>query len=69
MTSKEYARLEALLGKLTLKLGGAKVLIVNGYIQDGYHIGVYNSRGDCIKEGTHATIESTVKQINDNYES
>ena len=66
MTSKEYERLETLLGKLTLKLGGAKILIINGYVQDGYRIGVYNAKGDLVKQGTHATIELTVKQIEDN---
>lgn len=63
MKAEEYKKLEELMGKLTLELGGANICIVNGVVQDGYSIGVYDAKGNLIKKGLHATIESTVEQI------
>lgn len=61
MTKEDYRLLEFLLGKLETEIGN-KICIIPGYIQDGYHIGVYSSKtGEPITSATGPTIESTVE--------
>jgi len=63
MTTEEYQLLESLLSRLAAEIGG-KVCVIPGYIQDGYHIGVYSSlTGLPLKSATGATIEDTVLQL------
>lgn len=64
MTDADYRLLELLLGKLGTLIGN-KICILPGYIQDGYHIGVYKSEtGEPITSATGATIKEVVEKLN-----
>lgn len=41
MTAEEFKQLENLFSKLCLELGGNPICILNGQIEDGWHIGIY----------------------------
>lgn len=64
MTEADYRLLELLLDKLENKIGN-KICIIPGYIQDGYHIGVYDRKtGEATISATGATIKETVDKLN-----
>lgn len=63
MKKHEFEQLEKLIGKLNLEVGGKAICILNGHINDGYHIRVFGDDGNPIKQGNGATIEGTVKNL------
>lgn len=64
MTEADYRLLELLLAKLEMQIG-SKICIIPGYIQDGYHIGVYDRKtGEATISATGATIKETVDKLN-----
>lgn len=64
MTEADYRLLELLLSKLGTHIGN-KICIIPGYIQDGYHIGVYkNGTGEPVTSASGATIKEVVEKLN-----
>jgi|ERR1044072_1908465 hypothetical protein len=63
MTKEDYRQFELLLGKLQTEIGN-KICIIPGYIQDGYHVGVYSSKsGEPITSATGYNIETVVERL------
>lgn len=63
MTETDYRLLELLLGKLETQIG-PKICIIPGYIQDGYYIGVYDSKtGKPNKSASGPTIKETIDKL------
>lgn len=63
MSKEDYRLLELLLGKLEMEIGNM-ICIIPGYIQDGYHIGVYDRKsGEPHTGATGPSIESVVEKL------
>jgi hypothetical protein len=62
MTSEEFKQLETLLAKLANHLGH-RYCILPAQVHDGYHIGVYDKKGDIIVSETWMSIETTVEKV------
>jgi len=63
MTEVDFRLLELLLCKLATQIGN-KICILPGYIQDGYHIGVYDRKtGEPKTSATGPTIKETIDKL------
>lgn len=62
MKEQDYRLLELLLGQLKLELGH-NFCIVPNHIQDGYYIGIYDSKGSRFKELSGPDIKSCVDKM------
>lgn len=62
MTSWEYKQLEYLLAKLHEEVGHPFCIIPH-YLHDGYHIGLYDSKGENITAASGPTIRDTVEKL------
>lgn len=59
----EYQALEILIDKLASKLGG-RIMITNGHLQDGFHIGIYSYKtGELIDQAAGPYIYSCVDKL------
>lgn len=59
----EYQVLEILIDKLASKLGG-RIMITNGHLQDGFHIGLYSHKtGELIDQAAGPYIYSCVDKL------
>jgi hypothetical protein len=65
MKDNQYKQLEKLLGKLGQKLPFARYCILHGHLQDGYHIAVYNHKGDLHEQNASYDIKTTVEKFKD----
>lgn len=61
MTSEDFAQLDQLLSKLHTYLG-SRYCIVPGFVHDGYHIGLYNSKGDHTESFISYSLQDTAKK-------
>lgn len=63
MTKEKFETLENLLGELGQYLGHHSFCIIPGYIQDGYHIAIYDKHGKLIKGESSYDIETAANKI------
>ena len=63
MTQEEYKQLELLLGKLNKEVKEKRLMIINGYISDGYHLATYDNEGCLKNQITGPSIQWCVNKL------
>lgn len=63
MTTSKIKLLEELIGELSADLGHKQICIVNAMVQDGFHIALYDKKGEPYIRETSYDLESTIKKV------